>query len=182
MKVFAFLADGFEEIEAIATVDILRRAEIEVTTVSISNKKEVTGAHGIPVIADKLFSETNFSSGDLLFLPGGMPGTKHLDKHEGLRELLLKYNSEGKKIAAICAAPIVLAHNGLLDGKDAICYPGFEEDLSKAKISDKTVVKSGTIITGKGPGVSMKFALTLIEELKGKALANAVSKGLCFEG
>ena len=181
MKVFAFLADGFEETEAVTTIDVLRRAEINVITVSISNSKTVTGAHGIPVIADVLFAETDFSTADLLFLPGGMPGTKHLGEHEGLKQLLLHQVNSGKKIAAICAAPTVLAKIGILDNKEAICYPGFESDLTNAVISTKTVVKSGNVITGKGPGVTIPFALKVVEELKGKAVADKIASDFCFE-
>ena len=181
MKVFAFLADGFEETEAVTTIDVLRRAEIDVITVSISNSKTVTGAHGIPVIADEIFAETDFSTADLLFLPGGMPGTKHLGEHEGLKQLLLHQVNSGRKIAAICAAPTVLAKIGILDNKEAICYPGFESDLTNAVISTKTVVKSGNVITGKGPGVTIPFALKVVEELKGKAVADKIAADLCFE-
>jgi DJ-1 family protein len=181
MKVFAFLANGFEETEAVATIDVLRRAEINVITVSISNSKTVTGAHGIPVIADEIFAETDFSTADLLFLPGGMPGTKYLGEHEELKQLLLHQVNSGKKIAAICAAPTVLAKIGILDNKEAICYPGFESDLTNAVISTKTVVKSGNVITGKGPGVTIPFALEIVEELKGKAIANKIAADFCFE-
>src|ERR1035437_5610510 len=115
MKVFIFLADGFEEIEAIAPIDIFRRADIDVTTVSISNEKSVRGAHNITVQADCLFKEVDFSTNDLLYLPGGMPGTRNLDAHEGLKNLLLKQADNNKKIAAICAAPSILGKLGLLN-------------------------------------------------------------------
>ena len=181
MNVFAFLATGFEEIEAVATIDILRRAEIKVVTVSISDNKEVAGAHGIPLIADKLFAETDFSGADILFLPGGMPGTKHLGEHEGLKQLLSAHAAEGKKIAAICAAPTVLAKVGLLNNKEAVCYPGYENELTGAVISADNVVESGNIITGKGPGVTIPFALKIVEVLKGKIIAEKIAAALCFE-
>ncbi|KUK76261.1 MAG: Ribosomal-protein-alanine acetyltransferase, partial [Proteiniphilum acetatigenes] len=113
-KVALFLADGFEEIEALATVDILRRAQIPVTTVSVTGKKEVAGAHSIPVIADSLFNETDFSQVDYLVLPGGMPGAQHLNEHEGLKKLITQFDKRGEPIAAICAAPMVLGELGLL--------------------------------------------------------------------
>ena len=179
MKVFAFLADGFEEIEAVTTIDILRRAEIETIIVSISESKEVTGAHGIPVVADSLFVETDFSSADLLFLPGGMPGTKHLGEHAELVQLLINHANNGKKIAAICAAPTVLAKVGILKGKEAVCYPGYECELTETTISTQNVVKSENIITGKGPGTTIQFALKLVEELKGKTIADSIAGALC---
>jgi 4-methyl-5(b-hydroxyethyl)-thiazole monophosphate biosynthesis len=180
MKVFIFLADGFEEIEAIAPIDIFRRADIDVTTVSISNEKSVRGAHNIAVQADKLFKEVDFSTNDLLYLPGGMPGTRNLDAHEGLKELFLKQAGENKKIAAICAAPSILGKLGLLNGKEAICYPGFENQLAGATISKYKIVKSGKIYTAKGAGVAIQFALKLVEELKGKTLADKIEESICL--
>lgn len=179
MKAYVFLAEGFEEIEAIVPIDILRRADIEVVTISISTSKEVCGAHNIIVLADCLFSETEFSNNDLLLLPGGMPGTKNLDAHNGLKDLLRKQAEEGKKIAAICAAPSILGKMGLLEGKEAICYPGYEDQLQGATLSENKIVKSGAIITAKGAGVAVEFALKLIEELKGKATADRIADMIC---
>jgi len=179
MQTFVFLADGFEEIEAIAAIDILRRANIEVTTISISTSKEVQGAHGIIVIADCLFTDADFTQNDLLYLPGGMPGTKNLDAHDRLKNLLIKQVEQGEKIAAICAAPSILGKMGLLEGKEAICYPGFENQLFGATLSEAKVVKSGTIITAKGAGVAIEFALKLVEELKGKAIAEKIAMSIC---
>ena len=178
MKVYLFLADGFEEIEAIAPVDIFRRAGIEVITVSISDEKLVRGAHNISLMADALFSETDFLENDLLYLPGGMPGTKNLDAHEGLKKLLLKQASSNKKIAAICAAPSILGKLGLLNGKEAICYPGFEDQLTGAVLSKEKVVKSGAISTAKGAGVAIQFSLKLVEELKGKQAADKIADSI----
>ncbi|MDO9153398.1 MAG: DJ-1/PfpI family protein, partial [Paludibacter sp.] len=124
MKVFLFLADGFEEIEAIAPIDIFRRAEIDLITVSVKNELAVTGAHGVTVLADTLFDEVDFSGNDLLFLPGGMPGTTNLDHHAGLKNLIESQTTQNKMIAAICAAPSILGKMKLLKGKEAICYPG----------------------------------------------------------
>jgi len=180
MKTFIFLADGFEEIEAITTIDILRRAEIQLTTVSVSDKKEVRGAHGISVMADSLFSEADFSGNDLLCLPGGMPGTKNLDAHEGLKNLIQKQAEQGKKLAAICAAPSILGKMGLLKGKKAVCYPGFENQLTGATLSEDAVVKADNIITAKGAGVAVQFALKLVAELKGQASADKIADDLMF--
>ena len=177
-KVFIFLADGFEEIEAIAPIDILRRAELDVITVSISDSKTVTGAHGIKVEADQLFTETTFGENDYYVLPGGYDGMLNLSAHQGVNELLKKQHSEGKKLAAICASPSVLGKLGILEGKEAICYPGFEGKLTGATISKKSVVEDGNVITGKGPGVAVQFALKIVESLKGKETASQVSDSL----
>ena len=179
MKVYVFLADGFEEIEAIAAIDIFRRAEIEVTTISVMNEKLVHGAHNIQVLADCLFPEADFSDNDLLYLPGGMPGTRNLDAHEGLKKLILKQNLENKPIAAICAAPSILGKLGLLKGKEAICFPGFEDQLEGAILSKEKIVKSGNFSTAKGAGVAIGFALKLVEELKGKSSAERISASIC---
>jgi 4-methyl-5(b-hydroxyethyl)-thiazole monophosphate biosynthesis len=180
MNVFVFLAEGFEEIEAIVPIDIFRRAAIDVTTVSISASKEVRGAHGVTVLADKLFSETNFTENDLLFLPGGMPGTNNLDAHEGLKALLQKQIGENKPVAAICAAPLILGKLNLLNGLEAICYPGYEENLHGAILSKEKIVKSGIISTAKGAGVALQFALKIVEDLKGKPLADKISEAICI--
>ena len=132
-KVALFLAEGFEEIEALGTVDILRRAKIDIVTISITDNNVVTCAHNIPVTADKKFNDIDFTNFDMLVLPGGMPGAKHLNEHEDLKNLISDFNSKGKLIAAICAAPMVLGGLGVLDGKRATCYPGFEPELIGAK-------------------------------------------------
>ena len=178
MKVFVFLADGFEEIEAIVPIDIFRRAGIETITISISDNKLVRGAHDIAVMADCLFSETDFSEIDLLYLPGGMPGTKNLDVHEGLKKLIQLQADGNKNIAAICAAPSILGKMNLLNGKEAICYPGFENNLQGAFLSTEKVVKSGNISTAKGAGVALQFALQLVEEMKGKEIADKIAESI----
>ena len=180
MKVFVFLADGFEEIEAIAPIDIFRRAEIEVVTVSIAAQKAVNGAHGIPVLADTHFSVVEFADDDLLFLPGGMPGTKNLDAHVGLKNLIKLQAQKGGKLAAICAAPSILGKMELLQGKEAICYPGFEKELVGATLSESKVVKAENIFTAKGAGVAIQFALKLVEELKGKEEATRIANSICL--
>ena len=177
-KVFIFLAEGFEETEAVATTDIMRRGELDVTTVSLTGKLPVTGAHGITLNADALFENTDFSKGDMLVLPGGMPGASNLDAHQGLRNLLLQYAKEGKKLAAICAAPLVLGGLDLLQGKKATAYPGFESTLKGAEYVKAGVVKDGNIITGRGPGWAIDFGLAIVEALQGKAQADSVAEGL----
>jgi protein deglycase len=179
-KVFIFLANGFEEIEAISIIDILRRAEIDVLTVSITRNREVTGSHRITVTADALFENVNFEEGEMLILPGGMPGSSNLQNHKGLADLLLLYSKQLKKISAICAAPKVLGNLGLLQGKKAVCYPGYEEELKDANLSDDGVVMDGTIITGKGPALACEFSFKIVAELKGEEAANRIASAMQF--
>ncbi|MDR1742808.1 MAG: DJ-1/PfpI family protein [Dysgonamonadaceae bacterium] len=177
-KAVLFLATGFEETEALGTLDILRRAGIPTETVSVTGKKEVAGAHNITVLSDKLFEDVDFSEIDVLVLPGGMPGTKNLNAHEGLKNQLKAFAQKGKQVAAICAAPIVLGGLQLLKNKKATTYPGCEPELIGAKITGESVVVDGNIITGKGPGVVFDFALQLVEEIAGKHTRDKVAKDL----
>lgn len=171
MKVYTFLADGFETIEALCVVDILRRAKIDVTTVSIKNSKEVVSAHNITVIADAIFDEVDFSDGDALFLPGGLKGTNNLEAHEGLKSLILEYYKDDKYLIAICAAPSILGHLGLLEGKKATCYPGFEPDLKGAVYKGDGVVEDGKIITARGMGKTIDLGLKLLKIFEGNETA-----------
>ena len=180
MSVFIFLATGFEEIEAIAPIDIFRRANLDVVTVSISDTKYVIGAHGISVAADVLLADTDFRSADLLFLPGGMPGTKNLDASEVLKQLISVQLDKNKPVAAICAAPSILGKMGLLSGKEAVCFPGFENQLTGAMLSENKIVKSGIIHTAKGAGVAIQFALSLVAELKSQAEADRIANSICL--
>ena len=177
-KVALFLANGFEEIEALGTIDILRRAQIPVLSVSITDDKVVTGAHNIPVTADTTFNKADFSDIDMLVIPGGMPGAKNLNEHDALKNLLKEFNSNNKQIAAICAAPMVLGGLRMLDGKRATCYPGFETELIGAKITGEPVVVDGNITTGKGPGFIFDFALRLVEQIAGLQARKEVQEGL----
>lgn len=178
--VLLFLADGFEEIEALVTVDVLRRAGVQVTTVSINPAGLVTGAHGIPVMADVLFEQAQYADADMLILPGGMPGTANLDAHEGLRRLITAHAEAGKWLAAICAAPMVYGHMGLLSGRMATCYPGFEGELDGAAYTAAPVEKDGNIITGKGPAVVLPFAYALAEVLVGGEIVAQVKAGMLY--
>ncbi|GHT19155.1 thiazole biosynthesis protein ThiJ [Bacteroidia bacterium] len=181
MKTAIFLANGFEEMEAICPIDILRRAGIDVVTVSVSGKKEVTAAHNLTLVADKLFDEVDFSDVEMLILPGGMPGAANLSKHEGLCNLLFDFNDHDRRIAAICAAPsVVLGGLGLLKGREAICYPGYEAGMRAGKISEKLLVTDGNITTAKGPGVAMPFALELVKLIKNAQIAEKVKSDLCM--
>ncbi len=178
--VYMFFADGFEEIEALTTVDILRRAGMSVQLVSVTGHQTVTGAHQVPVVTDVLFDACDFSDADLLVLPGGMPGAATLGEHAGLLELLLDYAKKDKLLAAICAAPMVLGKLGLLKGKKAICYPGFKPYLEGAEIVRQQVVVDGQIVTGRGPGATIEFALTLVEILEGKEKKEELIQAMCI--
>jgi len=180
-KVLIHFANGFEEVEAITPVDVLRRAGCDVVTVSVTGKKEVTSARGVTVLADKLFEEINYSQADMIMLPGGQPGSDNLNKHEGLKKQIKSYHEQGKMVSAICAAPLVLGSLGILKGKKATCYPGTEPQLTGAICTSNAVEVDGNIITGKGPGVALKFSLTLVEKLVGKAKADEVKKAMIFE-
>ncbi len=178
MTAYIFLADGFEEIEAITPIDILRRAGIETVTVSISENLRVVGAHHIAVEADCLFSQCDFANADALILPGGLPGTTNLGAHQPLLDLLKRHHVAEKLTAAICAAPSILGKLNLLDGKEAICYPSFEKALHGATISGSKVVRSGNIITAKAAGVATEFALELVATLKGTEEAQKIAQAI----
>ncbi len=167
---YIFLDNGFEEIEAITTIDLLRRAGIQLTTVSVTGQELVMGAHDIAVKADALFANVDFSDAEMLILPGG--ATRLIDRND-LCELLVQHNAQEKMIAAICAAPSVLGQLGILQDKQATCYPGFESYLGESYI-DGLVVESKNIITAKGPGLSSDFAFCLIEKLVGSEIADQV--------
>ncbi|MBN1821867.1 MAG: DJ-1/PfpI family protein [Prolixibacteraceae bacterium] len=170
------LATGFEEIEAVSIIDILRRAGIPVKTISVTGNKEVIGSHEIPVIADKLFEEIDYSEVEMIILPGGMPGSKNLNAHEGLKQQIMNFHREGKPLGAICAAPMVFGELGILNNLDVTCFPGFENHLHGAIITEELLALSGNIITGKGAGVAIHFALKIVEMLKGKKLADSLKE------
>ncbi|RHJ83003.1 DJ-1 family glyoxalase III [Parabacteroides sp. AM08-6] len=180
-KAIVFLASGFEEMEALGTVDILRRGGIEVVTVSITANPIVTGAHNIPVTADTTLEKVVLTGVDALILPGGMPGASNLNSSEAVKEALLQQYREGRIVAAICAAPLVLGGLGLLKGRNATCYPGFEPQLIGANTTGEGVEISDNIITGKGPGFVMDFALTLVATIKSDAVAEEVAAGLLLK-
>lgn len=179
-KVYVFFAEGFEEVEALTTVDLLRRAGVEVVMTSIMGKAEVEGSNGIKIVTDKLFEEIDASDADMLILPGGQPGTTNLSQFKPLTDLLCAWNAEGKKMAAICAAPTVFGGLGLLDGKRATCYPGCEEGLGGAEAVTESVVIDGNITTSRGVGTAIAFALTLISILVDQDTADTLSKGIVY--
>jgi protein deglycase len=175
-KIAVHLAEGFEEIEAVNIIDVLRRAEINVKVVSITNNLEVTGSHGIKIIADKLFQEVNYNLIDMIILPGGMPGATNLNNHLGLREQILNFYDTKKLLGAICAAPLVFGNLGILKNKNTTCYPGFENQLHGAIATGENIEVADNIITGKGAGVAIDFALKIVEIIKGKELANKLAQ------
>lgn len=176
--IYVFLADGFEEMEAIAPVDVLRRCGAQVLTVSITEDREVKGSHGIPVLADCVASVCNFDDADAVILPGGLPGADNLENSSTVKKVLLKTNEKGAICAAICAAPKVLGKFGLLNGKQATCAPGFENELTGAEKLDERVVVSNNIITACGAGAAYEFAFALAEKLGYRAEAKKVKSGM----
>ena len=178
-KAYIFLADGFEEIEALATVDILKRAGIHTTTVSINPTLTVNGAHGVPVITDTLVTEVFPEPSHWLILPGGMPGATNLAACEPLTTMLTAHHAQGSHIAAICASPaVVLSPLGILADKEATCYPGFESSMKCAKVGCTPVVVDKNIITANGPGNTFAFALTIVASAVNEAKAREVAEGM----
>lgn len=171
--IYVFLADGFEEIEALATLDVLRRAGYNVAAVGVGGLT-VTGAHGITVTADISEKEVVTTALDAVVLPGGQPGTRNLEKSSVVVETVHYCAQNGKYIAAICAAPSILGHLGLLKGKRAICFPGFEQELTGAVLSDQHICIDGKIITAQGAGVAIPFALAIVSQLSGEKAAEKI--------
>ena len=171
------LADGFEEIEALTPLDMLRRAGLEVLTVGITSKI-VVGSHGISVICDKLPEEVDLDMISTVILPGGMPGSLNLDASPFTDAILESVNARGGRIAAICAAPLLLGRRGLLEGRRATCYPGFEGELAGATVTDESVVTDGNITTARGMGVALEFSKELISLLVTKEKAEELSSAI----
>ena len=176
-KAYIFLADGFEDIEGLTVVDLLRRAGIDIKTVSIKETTRIQTSHGITI-----FAETDFADADMLVLPGGMPGTKYLAGYKPLVDLLTDFNNKGKKIAAICAAPSVFSGLGFLKGRKATSYPSFMEVLSKdgAVTSEDSVVVDGNITTSRGLGTAVDFALSLISQLENEEKAKEIAESVVY--
>lgn len=175
--IYVFLAPGFEEVEALATVDVLRRVGEEVVTVSVA-EQVVTGSHRIPVVADTTIDAIQNTQPDVIVLPGGMPGTLNLEANETLRGMIEAANEQGKWIAAICAAPSILGHMGLLQGRKATCYPGFEKDLYGADYTAQRVCRDGHIITGNGAGSAIAFGLELVRVLQNDEIADKLAAAM----
>lgn len=177
--IYMFLADGFEEVEALCPLDILRRAGLEVITVGVGGKDMIAGAHGIVVQADIPDVMYRDSAPDMIILPGGMPGSTNLDKSKTVDAALRVAAKRGAYLCAICAAPMVLGKRGYLEGKNAVCYPGFEEHLTGATVSEtETVVRDGNVITAKGMGAAFEFGLELVRALKDNETAESIKKSV----
>ena len=179
--VYVHLAEGFEELEALSVVDLLRRVDVEAALVSVTGEKTVKGAHNINIEADMLFEEADYEKCQMIVLPGGLPGTFGLRDHEGLCSKIQEFAAAGKRISAICAAPLVFGELGVLEGRKATIYPGMESNLKGAQPVDEKVVKDGNIITSQGPGTAMYFALAIVEELCGSAVSEDLRKDLILE-
>ena len=179
-KVYIFLADGFEDIEGLTVVDLMRRADIDIKTVSIRDSNEITTSHGIRMQTDLVFKETDFADADMLVLPGGMPGTKYLGEYQPLRVLLTDFYNKGGKVAAICAAPTVLASLGFLEGRKATAYPSCMDGLEGAERSLEKVVTDGNVTTSRGLGTAVDFALSLIGQLLGEKKADEIAESVVY--
>ncbi len=173
--VYVFLADGFEIIEALAPVDVLRRAKVDTKTVGVTGKT-IKSSCGVTVTADITIDEFDFYDVEAVVLPGGMPGTINLENNEKVQSAIDNAASVNVPVCAICAAPSILGHKGLLEGKEAICFPGFEDALSGAKISENYVVSDGNFITAKGAGVCIDFGLEIVKKLRSEELADEIKR------
>lgn len=179
-KIAVFFADGCEEIEGLTVVDMLRRAKLETVTVSIMGRNEIHGSHGITFLTDTLFENTQIASFDAVVLPGGMPGTTNLGAHEGVVSAVKEFAAGGKLVAAICAAPSVLGQAGVLQGKKAVCHPGWEDKLTGAVVLQENAVTDGNIITSRGMGTAIDFSLALIGALADEQTVSDVRKGIVY--
>jgi 4-methyl-5(b-hydroxyethyl)-thiazole monophosphate biosynthesis len=179
-KIGIFMADGCEEIEGLTVVDITRRAGLDIETVSINGTKQVTSSHKVTFLTDTTKEEADFESYDAIVLPGGMPGTIHLGEDETVGRIIREFAASGKLVAAICAAPSVLGQAGLLQGKKATCHPGFEEKLTGADCSTDSVVTDGNIITSRGMGTAIPFALEIVRYFLDDTAVDKIKTGLVY--
>lgn len=179
-KVLVFFAEGFEEIEALTVVDLLRRSKVETCMVSVTGGKTVKSSHGVEVVMDEVITEVDFDSAEVIVLPGGMPGTLNLEANELLMSKVDEFYNNGKKIAAICAAPSIFGHKGILKGRSACSYPSFESHLEGANVSKNTVEVSDNVITSRGMGTAIDFGLKLVEVLCGVDKAEELAKSIVY--
>lgn len=180
-KTAIFLATGFEEIEALTVVDLLRRATIEISTVSITGERNVTGSHNITVEADTLLEDVDFNNLDMIILPGGMPGTSNLAACKPLTDKIKEFDEKDKMLCAICAAPTVFGGLGILKGKKACCFPGREGDLLGADVQTTSVTKDGHFITSRGMGTAIDFGLAIIEHYQGSDAATSMASKIVYK-
>lgn len=179
-RIAVFFAGGFEEIEALTVVDLCRRAGIDTQMVSVEGAQNVTGSHNIAVAMDAGFEDVDFEQLDMIVLPGGMPGTKNLEAHDGLMQKVDAFYAAGKGVAAICAAPSILGHRGMLKGRKACSYPGFEDALEGAEVVYDSVAVSEHVITSRGMGCAIDFSLAIIEALCGKEAADKMAETIIY--
>ena len=179
-RIAVFLAEGFEEIEALTVVDLCRRAGIGTDMVSVTGERSVGGSHGICVMADKLLAEEDFDSLDMIVLPGGMPGTRNLEACEGLMEQVELFYRAGKAVSAICAAPSILGHRGFLKGRNACSFPDFESHLEGASVSGEPVEVSEHVTTSRGMGTAIDFGLAIVERYQGKEAADDLARKIIY--
>ena len=179
-KVYIFLADGFEDVEGLTVVDLLRRAEIDISTVSIKDTRQVTTSRGITLFTDCCFMETDFSNADMLVIPGGMPGTRYLAGYEPLLELLRAFYNEGGLVAAICAAPTVFSALGFVKERKATSYPGMQDQMDCLEYLTDPVVVDGNVTTSRGVGTAIPFALSLISQLISPEKADEIARSIVF--
>jgi len=179
-KAVIWLADGMEECEALLTVDLLRRARVEVVTASVSGRRELVSSHGISLRADVLAEEADYASADLVVLPGGIPGTPNLEACETVTRVTADFFNSGKRVAAICAAPSILGHLGLLRGRRATANIHFRDQLDGAEVLDQEVVTDGNLTTAFGLGAAIPFALELVRQLAGEAEAARVREAIAY--
>ena len=180
-KIAVFFGTGYEEIEALTVVDLCRRAGIDTRMVSVTDCLQVTGSHNITVTMDQMYDEVVFEELDMIVLPGGMPGTLNLEAHEGLMEQVDAFHKAGRFIAAICAAPSIFGHRGILQGKRACSYPGFEKDLDGANVVFDSVARDGHVITSRGMGCAIDFSLEIIAALCGNDVAKEKAEAIIYK-
>jgi len=180
-NLYIHLVDGFEEIEAVTIIDVLRRAGLNVISVSLTANRTVKGSHNIEINADVLFADVDYSKGSMIILPGGMPGAKNLNEHEGLKRQIVDYQNKGLYLAAICAAPIVLGGLGILSGRRVVCYPGYEAHLIGADVQSDPFIVDNNIITGRGVGAALGFSLEIVRILKSEQSALELSRAMLVE-
>ena len=179
-KVYEFLANGTEEIEALITVDILRRGGVDIKMVSTSGSECIESSHGVVIKCDQKIEDSDFSDADMLLLPGGLPGSTNLLAHEGVRKTISEHYAAGKKVGAICAAPMVLGDLGILKGKKATCYPGCEKDMIGAEYTHELYTIDGNVITGEGPAATFPYAYAILEMLTNKETADKLKEGMRY--